>query len=54
MCIASERLKAEGIELGMEKGIEKTVVSMLKKNYPISEIYLLKQLERVTATQMVM
>ena len=23
---------------GMEKGVEKTVISMLKKNYPISEI----------------
>ena len=38
MCTALERLKAEGIEQGMEKGVEKTVISMLKKNYPISEI----------------
>ena len=38
MCTALERLKAEGIEQGMEKGIEKTVISMLKKNYLISEI----------------
>ena len=34
MCTALERLKAEGVEQGMEK----TVISMLKKNYPISEI----------------
>lgn len=38
MCTALERLKAEGIEQGMEKGVEKTVISMLKKNYLISEI----------------
>ena len=38
MCTALERLKAEGIEQGMEKGVEKIVISMLKKNYPISEI----------------
>lgn len=38
MCTVLERLKAEGIEQGMEKGVEKTVISMLKKNYSISEI----------------
>ncbi len=46
MCTALERLKAEGVEQGIEQGIEqgmekeveKTVISMLKKNYPISEI----------------
>ena len=38
MCTAFEPLKVKGIALLIEKKKKKTVISMLKKNYLISEI----------------